>query len=140
MDSRKIADELEKRHPSPPLHLDSPLLPEVLAILPKAIAPMVPVIMPLVPRVLLSPTSAEYFERTRAVRFGMPLEELEKSEKGGETAWKAASPHLTELGHVLKRNLDGPFVMGTTRPARSMPVAEFRLISVWPAAPELPQS
>ena len=43
----------------------------------------------------------------------MTLEELEKSEKGGEKAWESAAPHLSELAGLLKEN-GGSFFMGTT--------------------------
>ena len=41
----------------------------------------------------------------------MPLDELEKSEKGGEVAWKGAEGPLGEMAALLKEN-GGPFFMG----------------------------
>ena len=112
MDSRKIADVLEEAHPSPSLHLDSPILKKVEELVPQCIAPIGPIFLPKVPRLLLNPPSAEYFERTREAKFGMPLSQLEK-EKGGESAWKAAEPKWKELGILLKAE-GGPFFMGKT--------------------------
>lgn len=112
MDSRKIADVLEHEHPSPSLHLDSPILEKVEELVPQCTTAMIPVFLPRVPRVLLNPPSAEYFERTRAARFGMGLSQLEK-EKGGEQAWTAAEPKWKELGDLLKAE-GGPFFMGKT--------------------------
>ena len=54
--------------------------------------------------------SAEYFRETRSKRFGMPLDELEKSEKGGETAWKNLSEPLGEIAGLLKKS-SGPFFL-----------------------------
>ena len=113
MDSRVIAAELEKLHPSPSLHLESPVLPQVEALVPKATRlPLRDVIMPKVPRNLLNPLSKEYFERTRAERFGSPLAELEKK-KPEDEAWKEAEPAINELGGLLKKH-GGPFVLGET--------------------------
>ena len=112
MDSRKIADALEQAHPSPSLHLDSPILQKVEELMTGCIMPIAPVLLPLVPRFRLGPASVEYFERTRAERFGMPLSQFEK-EKGGEGAWKVAEPKWKEMGELLKAE-GGPFFMGKT--------------------------
>lgn len=83
MDSKKIAAELEKRHPSPSLHLDSSYVPKAEELVGKIVAPLVPVLMPATPRNLLNKRSYDYFQETRKQRFGMSLDELEK-QKGGE--------------------------------------------------------
>lgn len=110
-DSRVIAEELERLHPEPSLHLDAPVLPKVESLVPKIRSPLDPILMPRIPRNILNPDSAEYFSRTRAVRFGMPLPEFEKCEKSGETAWKGAEGPLKEMAALLKET-DGPFFMG----------------------------
>ena len=112
MDSRKIADVLEKEHPSPSLHLDSPIEKKVEELVPQCTGPLGPVYVPRVPRFVLNPPSVEYFERTRKARFGMTLSQLE-TEKGGESAWKAVEPKWKELGNLLKAE-GGPFFMGKT--------------------------
>ncbi|KAL9074355.1 MAG: hypothetical protein Q9161_002341 [Pseudevernia consocians] len=112
MDSRKIADVLEKEHPSPSLHLDSPIVKKVEELVPQCTTPLGPVYMPRVPRFVLNPPSVEYFERTRGARLGMTLSQLE-TEKGGESAWKAVEPKWKELGNLLKAE-GGPFFMGKT--------------------------
>ncbi len=113
MDSRKIAAALEDKYPDPPLHLDSAILPKVEAIIAKIQPAMAPVILPRVPRNLLNERSKYYFEKTRAERFGMTLDELEKSEKGGEKAYETATPHLKELAELLNET-KGPYFMGET--------------------------
>lgn len=112
MDSHKIAIEVEQLHPLPPLYLDSPMLPKVQELLKQGVSPLRGVLMPNIPRNLLNPRSAEYFEETRSVRFGMPLSQLEK-EQGGESAWTAAEPAMKELGALLRAE-GGPFVLGKT--------------------------
>ena len=113
MESRAIAAALEQECPSPSLHLDSPILPKV-EVLMKIITPTLsPVFLPRVPRDILNERSIYYFQKTRQEKFGMLLDELEKSEKGGENAWKNATPHLSELAKLLKEN-GGPFFSGRT--------------------------
>jgi hypothetical protein len=72
---------------------------------------MAPVVMPRIPRHILNERSVMYFHETRTKRFGMPLDEFEKSEKGGETAWENVRPVLEEVASLLKEN-GGPFFMG----------------------------
>ena len=112
MDSKNIANRLEREHPSPSLHLDSPLLKQVEEMTPKVLMPFRGVWIPLVPRNLLNERSREYFERTRQERFGMPLDELMEKE-GGEDAWAKVVPALKELGDFIEKE-GGPFVMGKT--------------------------
>jgi hypothetical protein len=42
---------------------------------------MAPVVMPRIPRHILNGMSVKYFHETRTKRFGMPLDEFEKSKK-----------------------------------------------------------
>jgi len=112
MDSLKIAADLERLHPSPPLHLDSPLLPKVQQLVMQVMVSLRGVVMPKIPRNLLNPPSAEYFDRTRSAKFGMSLPQLEK-EIGGDGAWGGAEPAIKELGAMLRAE-GGPFVLGKT--------------------------
>jgi len=110
MDSPAIATELERRYPSPPLHLDSETLPEVEALFSKFVTGMRGVLFPKYPPMLLNEPSREYFVRTREETFGMSLGQLEK-EEGGEKAWEKTRPVVEELGRVLRKE-GGPFVLG----------------------------
>jgi hypothetical protein len=112
MGSKAIATRLERDHPTPPLHLDSPILTQVEQLLPKIQEPLRAVWMPRVPNILSEP-SKEYFERTRAEGLGKSLEEYAKTD-GGEEAWIEALPAIKGLGEIIKKN-GGPFVMGDTR-------------------------
>ena len=124
MDSRKIAAALEAKYPNPPMHLDSPILPKVEAAIAKIQPAMAPVVIPRVPRKILNERSKYYFEKTRAERFGMTLDELEKSEKGGEKAYENATPHLEELAELLNET-KGPYFMGDTVSYADFVVAGF---------------
>jgi glutathione S-transferase len=110
-DSGRIAAHIEQLYPSPPLHLQSPVLSKVEALMPKLMFPLRSVIMPRIPRTILNERSAEYFHETRAKRFGMPLDELEKSEYGGDKAWENVKPVCEEVARLLKET-EGPFFMG----------------------------
>jgi len=122
MDSRAIAAHLEASYPSPPLHLDSPVLPEVQSLLSKLLEPLRGVWMPRVPKNMLNPVSKEYFERTRAERLGKTLEVFEK-EEGGDEAWVEALPGAKALGEVLGRE-EGPYVLG-----KEVSYADFVLVA-----------
>jgi glutathione S-transferase len=110
MDSLKIAHELERRYPSPSLHLDDPIVDKVR--LAKIFEALIPHIMPKVPRVLLNPVSAEYYELTREEQFGMPLTLFEQ-EKATEECWEQAKGPIKGMSDLLKKN-GGPFFLGDT--------------------------
>lgn len=110
MDSRKIAERLEKDYPSPTMRLDDPILAEVEKTLIKCKAPLLGVWLPRVPDNLLNPPSKEFFYRTREEGFGKTLPEL-MQERGGEEAWIEALPGIKGLGLILQQN-GGPFVLG----------------------------
>jgi glutathione S-transferase len=109
MDSKKIARELEKRYPSPSLHLDDPIVANFS--LAKFQKHLIPHVVPKVPK-LLNERSEEYFNRTRAVRFGMPLAQVEK-EKATEERWEEAKEGLVEMADLLRQK-GGPCFLGTT--------------------------
>lgn len=112
MDSVPISEALEKRFPEPSLHLDSPLLSKAKEVLPPVFEALRGVWMPKVPNVL-PPRSAEYFRRTRAAKFGLPLDEYAKVH-GGDKAWSNAEPKIQAIADLVKTN-GGPFVMGKER-------------------------
>ncbi|KAF2482836.1 hypothetical protein BDY17DRAFT_317377 [Neohortaea acidophila] len=112
MDSRKIAETLDKLAPQPSLHTNKgELIDRVQQTVLGCQGALAPLLMPAVPD-LLPPRSAEYFHATRAKRFGMPLAEFAKSDKGGENAWKNAEPHLATLKDILAEKDSGVFVLG----------------------------
>ena len=112
MDSRKIAEALDKAQPMPTLHTErGDVIDKTQAAVLELFGHLRPEVMPRVPPMLLNPRSAEYFEETRAKRFGMPLSELAKSEGSGEAAWKNAEPSIKKLADILKEK-KGNFVLG----------------------------
>jgi glutathione S-transferase len=118
MESRAIADEIEKRYPAPEwpsLRLDDPAVERAKAHLRPTAGALMPVILPQVPKVILSEYSAEYFWRTRAEAFGMPLTEWGAKEGGedGEKAWERSRAGFAEVAEAL-RETEGPFYLGET--------------------------
>ncbi|GAB7350044.1 hypothetical protein MBLNU459_g0715t1 [Dothideomycetes sp. NU459] len=111
MDSAVIAPVLEELQASPPMHFDHPMTAKVQDAVLKAFTGLAPLILPAVARNLLNPGSKEYFEKTRAERFGMPLPELEKSDKA-KNAWETAEAGLSELRDLLREDVSGPFFLG----------------------------
>lgn len=112
-DSSVIAQVIEKDHPEPSLHLDSPYLAKVEQIIDDLTVPTQPEYIPVVPKRLLNEASVPYWHKTRSAKVGMELDELEKT-KGGDQAWAQAEPFLKQATELLKENPDGPFFEGKT--------------------------
>jgi glutathione S-transferase len=113
MDSRTIAEEIEKQHPTPSIHYDSPFRQRLFEALAPTFVELRPIFMPLVPKRLLKEVNNDYWQRTRQEDVGMPLDQFEK-EHGGQKAYDAASPHLKKITALLKENDKGPFFLGET--------------------------
>lgn len=112
MDSRKIAEAIEKKHPSPPVHLDSPAVRKVEALVVNAIGPMYPMLMYKVSQVILTEKSYDFWVGQYTRKFGMTLDEYER-QFGGEKSWAEALPAITELTALLKeRQVEGPLFLG----------------------------
>lgn len=114
--------EIERRYPSPSLHLDDPIVVKVRDELPSITGPLTPEIIPKVSRNLLNKPSYDYYERTRNVRFGMPLRQFEQ-EKGGEQVWEAVKQPAKEFADLLNKN-GGPFFKGETGKNASLKYAD----------------
>jgi hypothetical protein len=112
MDSWKIAHALEERYPSPPLHLDKPIVEKIANQIGVMRKPIEPLIIPKVPKNILNKVSADYFELTREERYGKPLSLLE-SEDGGEKCWEGAKKPIQEAADLLNEN-GGPYFLGET--------------------------
>ena len=125
MDSRRIADALEALQPEPSLRLDSGFVERTQKAVLDVGGALTPICIPRVPELLLNPPSAEYFQRTRAVRFGMTLDELAKSEKAGEAAWEKAKPGIEEIIAILHEHEEGPYVLGETASYADLILAGF---------------
>lgn len=112
MDSRKIAEALEKIKPEPSLHMDEgEMIDRTQATVLSVNVNLGAIGMPRVPEKLLNEKSAEYFYETRKKRFGMPLPDLAKSDRA-KNAWENAAPHIQALADLLEEKKDGPYVLG----------------------------
>jgi hypothetical protein len=112
MDSWPIAHSLEKQYPSPSLHINNPIAEQVVNLLAKLRTPLMPALLPKVPVVLLPNISADYFNRTRKERFGMSLQEFEKTKTADECLEEAKQP-AKETGDLLRKH-GGPYFLGET--------------------------
>ncbi|KAK1957382.1 hypothetical protein LY78DRAFT_697289 [Colletotrichum sublineola] len=110
MNSAKIIKRIEVDYPEPSLHLDSEVLRQMYGLLSETFESLGPVLLPIAPRDILNKRSAEYFSRTRAKIYGMPLDELERTE-GGELAWAKAKESLEKTAALLNKT-EGPFFLG----------------------------
>lgn len=111
MDSWPIAHELEKRYPTPSLHLDDPVTTKIRDQIRLIVGPIFIQILPTVPTLLLE-RSQEYFYRTREAAFGKPLSEVHKEAMAtAEEGWKKVQEPLKETAELLKKH-KGPFFLG----------------------------
>jgi hypothetical protein len=110
MDSWLIAQELEKRHPSPPLHLNNPVVIQLCDHVNKLLGRLIPHLIPRTP-LLMNTVSAEYVHEIKAKQVGTSLQDLAKQaiEEGGMNAEAPAK----EVGDWLRIN-GGPFFLSET--------------------------
>ena len=114
MDSAKIAPRLESLKPTPSLHLDLDYHKEVSAALGAAFAGFFPIFGAQLVGNVVAEEDVDWFNKDRAARFGMTLQELEK-QKGGEPAWESVRSGLESLSEVLRKHKrdQGPFLLGS---------------------------
>ncbi|KAL8969570.1 MAG: hypothetical protein Q9197_004267 [Variospora fuerteventurae] len=108
-DSVAIAHELEKRYPSPSLHLGTPQQAAIEALWLKLIPSVFPFITPKIVANLVTERGAAYVVETREKAFNVKMSDWEKID--ADTAWAEAAPVLTGFGDVL-REKGGPFALG----------------------------
>lgn len=111
MDSRKIADVINHRYPSPPLPIDSPQLSWFLENYRRIMGPFRGVYLPLVPRRVLAEESIAYWYESKERLAGKSVDAIEK-EEGGDVAYDRFEPVLKEITAMLKENPAGPFFNG----------------------------
>ncbi|GAB1317993.1 hypothetical protein MFIFM68171_08203 [Madurella fahalii] len=111
MDSRKIADVMNERYPSPPLPIDSPQLSWFTENYDRIMGPFRGVYLPLVPRRLLAEESIHYWYESKERLAGIPVDVIER-EEGGVVAYDRLEPALKEITAMLKENTAGPFFNG----------------------------
>ncbi|KIW15556.1 hypothetical protein PV08_05604 [Exophiala spinifera] len=108
VDSRRIAEGLDRIYPDPPLHIESKYQAPVEAALGNIMRCIRSVYMPLVPKMFLNPRCRDYFVATREKVVGMPLDEFGKT---ADHDVKSAEPYVRELSALLTET-DGPFFEG----------------------------
>ena len=115
MESKKIAQYLEEKHPSPPLHLNAPELAKLESLLPALHTrdSLVRVYFPLVPQRILSGYSQEYWRRTREEWIGQSIPDFERTSTL-EQAFEASAPILKQVTELLQSKPEGPFFLGKT--------------------------
>lgn len=126
MDSRAIVSALEDLQPEPSLHLDNGYVDRVHSATTKTVQALGPIVYNRVPGKVLNPVSAAYFRETRAKKFGIALEDLAKSDRAGENAWKAAEEPLSEVKAILHEHGEGPYIMG-----KQVSFADFVFAGLW---------
>ncbi|KAE9371002.1 hypothetical protein N431DRAFT_376340 [Stipitochalara longipes BDJ] len=112
MDSKAIVQRLERDKPSPSLHIDSPILPEVEHLVSKIMTTLRGVWMPALHANLLNDRSKKHFVQVSEQKYQKPFDQV-LQEIGGEEAWIEVLPSIHQLGEIIKKN-EGPFVMGET--------------------------
>lgn len=113
MDSWSIAQELERRYPSPSLYLDDPVTVVIRDQIDKILSPVILHILPRIPD-QLPKRSREYYNRTRNEMLGRPLAEAHKEAlENAEDGWKQLHEPLKEVGDLLRKH-NGPFFLGET--------------------------
>lgn len=111
MESRAIANKLESLYPSPPLHLDSPVLAKLESIMPDLMPTLSGIYIPLVPKRIIDSASHPHWYKTREAKFGMPLDKLAET-KGGDVAYNGARPYLEQVTALLRQDTSGPYFLG----------------------------
>ena len=110
MDSWPIAHKLEKRYPTPALHLDNTVVVQVRDHILNFMMPLLAHLLPGVPD-LLNERSATYFKETRGKIFGVELDQMAKG--ATEEGWVNAKAPARQMGDWLREN-GGPYCLGET--------------------------
>ncbi|KAK9438332.1 putative glutathione S-transferase [Metarhizium brunneum] len=113
MDSRKIANYIDKSHPQPSVHLDSPYTTKVEELTSNVFHYIRAICFARIPTNLLNEASVDYWYTTRNKSVGMAVQEFEQR-NGGEVAYIGAEPFLQRITILLQENNNGPFFMGKT--------------------------
>jgi glutathione S-transferase len=112
MDSYKIADIIEEKHPEPSSPLNTPVQFRFRKILIKFMGQLTPIYVPGVAQRLLGNESLDFFHTTRQKDVGMPLHEYQKQH--GPRAYERAEPFAREMTALLNETSSGPYFLGDT--------------------------
>lgn len=114
MDSWNIVQAIEKDHPTPSLHLDSPIREKVEAHLLTGRAALKPIYVPRVVKRLLKDVNHDYWHETRSKVVGMPLDRFEREYGMDDKPYRDAAPDFRAVTALLKQDASGPYFMGAT--------------------------
>lgn len=109
MDSYKIADIIEEKHPEPSLHLNTPTQQRFRTILMALMGQLTPIYVPGVAQRILGDASIDFFLATRKEDVGMPLYDYGKQHSPG--AFDRAEPFAREMSALLNET-SGPYFLG----------------------------
>jgi glutathione S-transferase len=137
MDSSRIAIELEKTYPNPPLKSDSELFDQAQDILRRVAWPLYPEIAVPIRDNLLTEYGKPHWVEAREKLFGMSIDEVHRT-KGGQGAWDAAQAGLDRLDHLMSTHKedDGPFLLGSSASTADFVIVAF-LAAAKAAGPEI---
>ena len=111
MGSGTISEFLESKYPTKPVTLKSDLGKRIE--LDARSAAGIPFTHSVTPRErdILSPRSAEYFQRTREAALGVRLDDMLGADE--EASWNSVHDSLTAVSELMLTNSsDGPFILG----------------------------
>lgn len=121
MESRKIADALEKLQPEPSLRLDTQYLERATNIFNTLLFNIGIGMFGRIPDLLHKRGAEWYVEERKKVTGGIPISDFD-----GQFRWDVAEPTLGELRHMLNENPEGPYFMG-----REVSYADLIIVSLW---------
>lgn len=110
MESKKIAEAIEERYPTPSARLDSPYQAKIEELVSPLAFGVFGLFVAELPKQLLNKPSVDYWNENRAQILGMPVEQYEK-EKGGQAAIDGVKDSLQKVTALYKEN-NGPFLEG----------------------------
>lgn len=112
MDSYKIADIIEEKHPEPSLALNTPVQLRFRNIMINFMGQLTPIYVPGVAQRILGKESLDFFHTTRQEDVGMPLDDYRKQK--GPGAFERAEPFAREMTALLNETSSGPYFLGDT--------------------------
>lgn len=112
MDSYKIAEVIEQKHPEPSVPLDKALQEKFIKTLQGFMGALRPIFVPGVAQRLLGDGSVDFFLATREKDVGMPLYDYGKQQSPG--AFDRAEPFAREMTALLNETSSGPYFLGDT--------------------------
>ena len=110
MDSYKIADIIEEKHPEPSVHLNTPVQLIFRNILMNLMQQLTPIYVPGIAQRILSNESLDFFITARQKDIGMPLDKF--GEQQGPGAFDRAEPFIHEMTALLNKSSSGPYFLG----------------------------